>query len=109
MATLARQPMLNTGLVPSLASAGGSGDKALPGDNVFLVVANANGSSIDVVLVTPGTVDALAVADRTIAVADGAQAFIPLDPALYANRGDGGLAAWTYSANSGVTVGVVQR
>lgn len=106
MATLSRQTIDQDGLTPSFASAGGSGDKALPGTNVYLEVVNANGSSITVTLATPDTVKSLAIADQTVTIANGARAKIKLDPDLYANRSDSGLAAWTYSANSGVTVGV---
>lgn len=109
MATLARQFIDTDGLSPQYDAAGGSGDKALPGDSVFLHVKNGSGASINVILVTPGTVDGLAIGDRTVAVAAGGSEMIALDPKLYADKADTGLARWTYSANTTVTVGVFAR
>lgn len=107
MATLTRQVLTNVGTEIEFDPAAPGGDKAVPGSGVKLLVNNASGSSINVILATPGTVDGdLAIADRTVAVAAGTIKGIPL-AALYANRSDSGLAAWTYSATTTVTVAVI--
>lgn len=109
MATLSRQTIDQDGLTPAYASADVAGDKTLPGANVYVEIVNGSGSSITVTFATPGTVKSLAVADQTVTIAAGARAKVALDPDLYANRSDSGLAAWTYSAVTTVTVGVFAR
>lgn len=108
MATLSRQVLANAGTTITFAAAGASGDKAAPGDGVKLLVNNGAGSPITVTMATPGLIDGdLAVADRTVTVAAGAIRGIPLPDSLYANAADSGLAAWTYSSNTSVTVAVI--
>lgn len=108
MATLSRQVLANAGTTVTFTAAGASGDKTVPGDGVTLLVNNGSGASINVILATPATVDGdLAVADRTVAVPAGAIKAIPLPAKLYADRADGGLASWTYSAWASVTVAVI--
>lgn len=66
------------GLAPSYAAAdavnGHQFDNASQG--VIVHVINAGGSPTDVTFLTPGTVDGLAVADRTVTVAAGTDLFI---------------------------------
>lgn len=111
MATLTPKPVVHTGLVladADLAGAGvgGSGDKAPTGAGLVLYVKNGDSASHDVVLATPGTVDGLAIADRTVTVAAGDVAFIPLKD-LYKDPSDS-LAHITYSATTSVLVAVLR-
>lgn len=87
-----------------LVAAAGGGDTAQTGAGVFLRVANGDASSHTVTLVTPGTIDGLAIADRAVVVPAGQTFDIPVtdryrDPAT-------GRAAITYDAVTDVTVGV---
>lgn len=47
-----------------------------PGPNSFLAVRNSGGAPYNVTIPTPGTVDGQAIADRVVAVANGAVKFI---------------------------------
>lgn len=108
MATLTTQNIDTDGLTPSYVAAAGGGDKMLPGEHDFLHVKNGGGSSVTVTLVTPATVDAtLAVGDRAVAVADGAEAMIRVPAELYRDPTDG-LASITYSAVTSVTVAAIR-
>lgn len=104
MATVgAQQPGL-TGVTPSLAAASGGGDKVPPGSRVHVV--NGSGSPIDVTIVTPGTVEGLAIADRVITVPDGVfpancKAF-DVPGRLYADPTDG-LVSLQWSSASDVS------
>lgn len=103
MATLAVQRIDNDGLTPAYVAAEVGGDKVVPGEGSYVHVKNGDGTSTDVTLVTPGTVDGLAVADRTVTVAAGAEAKIAV-PDLYTNPVDG-LASLTYSKVTSLTIG----
>jgi len=105
MATLATQSITTAGITPTFAAAAGGGDKCLPGEGTYLHVKNGGGSPVTVTLVTPATVDTLAVADRAVVVANGAEALIAVPDTLYRNP-TGGLADITYSGVTSVTVGV---
>lgn len=108
MATLATQTITAGGLSPVYDPAGASGDKARPGKGVFLHVRNGDVASMTVTLVTPGTVDGLAIADRTVTVDAGDEQMIPVPAALYGDPADSGLAAVTYSATTSVTVAALR-
>lgn len=104
MATLAIQTIGITGATPAYVSAAGGGDKVVPGQGSFIHVKNGSGGSITVTIATPELVDGdLAVADRAVAVAGGAEAMISI-PGRYAAPSDG-LAAVTYSAVTSLTIG----
>lgn len=105
MATLATQSITTAGITPTFAAAAGGGDKCLPSTGTYLHVKNGGGSPVTVTLVTPATVDTLAVGDRAVVVAAGAEAKIAVPDTLYRNPTDG-LADITYSGVTSVTVGV---
>lgn len=107
MATLTTQNIDTDGLTPTYAAAAGGGDKMLPGDHDFLHVKNGGGSPITVTLVTPSTVDTLAVDNRAVAVANGAEAMIKVTSELYRDPTDG-LASITYSGVTTVTVAAIR-
>lgn len=81
----AEQAITDAGLVPVLVAAPAAGLQ-LPGDgDILLMVKNASAGSINVTIPTPGQVSGLAIADRVIAVAAGAEALIgQLKPNTYA-------------------------
>ncbi|MEI5520660.1 hypothetical protein WB388_08600 [Streptomyces brasiliscabiei] len=87
-----------------LVAAAGGGDTAQTGSGVFLRVANADASPHTVTLVTPGTVDGLAIADRAVVVPAGQTFDIPVTD-RYRNPSTG-RAAITYDGVTDVTVGV---
>lgn len=63
------QQIARSGLAPSYTAANAAGHSVQNNGRVFLHVKNAGGSICNVTIETPGTVDGLAVADRTVAVA----------------------------------------
>jgi hypothetical protein len=81
------------------------GDTCQTGSGIFYYVNNTSASSVTVTLATPGTVDGLAVADRTVTVAASATTLIPLI-ALYRNPANG-RALVTCSPTPSVKVAVV--
>jgi hypothetical protein len=102
MATVPVQVVAVAGTQATYAAAtAGGGDKIVPGDGVFVHVKNGSGGSITLTLVTPGEVDGLAVADRTVVVPAGEDRFASVGD-LYRNRSDG-LATLTWSAVTTVT------
>lgn len=105
MALLTTQQMSSAGVAITLAAAAGGGDTAdISSGHTFLWVKNGGGGSITVTLTTPGTVDGdLAVSDRTVTVANGAERMIgPLNPSVY-----GGVVSVGYSGVTSVTVAAV--
>ena len=111
MATLTTQNMTKTGLAPTYQAAAAGGD-AMPiaGDTDFLHVINGGGSSINVIIGTPGLVDGdLTVQDRTVAVTNGTNKMIPMTASVYLDPTTG-LASWTYSATpTSVTIAAIRR
>lgn len=107
MALLTAQSITVSGLSPTYASAGGSGDTVAPGDDVFLHVKNAEGSPTTVTLVRPGTSYGVANPDPTVTVAatTGSQ-FIYL-PREFADPTTG-LVSITYSSVTSLTVAVLR-
>lgn len=87
-----------------LVAAAGGGDTAQCGAGVLLAVKNGDASPHTVTIVTPGTVDGLAVADRAVVVAAGQTFVIPLTD-RYRNPSTG-RAAISYDGVTAVTVGV---
>jgi hypothetical protein len=106
MAALATQTVSHTGLAVAFSAATSGGDTCATGSGLVLLVKNGDASSHSVTLATPGTVDGLAIADRTVAVAAGVTAMIPL-PDLYRDPATG-LCSLTYTAVTSVTVAVVR-
>ncbi|MFE6362975.1 hypothetical protein ACFVP3_23625 [Streptomyces sp. NPDC057806] len=103
---------LTTNVVPlagirfddKLVAAAAGGDTVQTGAGIFLAVKNGDASPHTVTLVTPGTVDGLAIADRAVPVPAGQTYLIPVTD-RYRNPSTG-RAAITYDAVTTVTVGV---
>lgn len=102
MAALALQVLVPGGSASTLVAASGGGDTCAAGDGVFLEVNNGGGSSVTVTLVTPGTVEGLAVADRPVTIPAGERWKIPVGR-IYAKSD--GQADITYSGVTSLTVG----
>lgn len=107
------QPIVFAGLVPSMTAPAGtgstSGDIVDVGRNI-LVVKNGDVSSMTVTVETPETVDGLDIADRTVTVAAGATAYIPLTSTHYrqpVGSADAGRAYVDYSSVTSVTRAVM--
>lgn len=99
-------PLTGLQLDGALVSASAGGDDAPTGAGLLLAVKNGDASAHTVTLVTPGTVNGLAIADRTVSVAAGTTELIPLisdyrDPAT-------GRASITYDGVTSVSVAVVR-
>lgn len=108
MADLNIQTIDADGLTPAFAAAAGGGDHLQLGTDAFAVFRNGSGGSITVTFVTPGDVSGLAVADRAVVVAAGAEAWVALDSSVYKDPTTD-RAHVTYSGVTSLTVGVFQR
>lgn len=112
------QPIVLAGLVPTMTAPAGTGSTS--GDIVdvgrnMLVVKNADASSMTVTVETPETIDGdLDIEDRTVTVAAGATAYIPLTSTHYRQTAasatsptDVGRAYVDYSSVTSLTRAVV--
>lgn len=81
------QQIVRSGLNPSYASANVDGHSLPNGGTEFVHVKNGGGSSITVTAQTPGTVDGLAIADRTVSVPNGGERIIGPFPRATYNQG----------------------
>jgi len=107
MATLTTQQVTSSGITPTQNSAGGSGDKVVPG--AILRVTNANAGTVTVTLTSanPATVDGNTVANKTVSIPTGQVRYILVSD-FYRNKADSGLATVTCSPTSSVTIEVVK-
>jgi hypothetical protein len=106
MAALSTTVVPLTGAAVAYTAAAGGGDTCQTGGGVLLLVKNDDASPHTVTLVTPGSFKGLAIADRAVAVAAGAEVAIPVttdyrDPAT-------GRASITYDDVTSVTVAVIR-
>lgn len=77
-----------------------------PRDGRLAHVKNGSGASITLTITTPGTVDGLAIADRTATITAGTDQFVALGVGNAYLQSDG--SAWLdYSAVTSVTVAVI--
>lgn len=103
--TLSVQQIARAGIVPAYtAGDAANGHQFANNEKTFLHVKNAGVGSITVTLQTPGSVDGLAVADRTVTVANGAEKMIGPFPAAAYNQ-SGGLVYVDLSGDTSVTLG----
>jgi hypothetical protein len=108
MAALSTQAINRSGHTPTYASAAGGGDTFTPGERVFVHVKNGDASPHSVTLVTQDSVDGLALADVTVAVAAGSEEMIGPLPARHFADPDTGLGSITYTAVTSVTIAVLE-
>lgn len=108
MATVAAQQVQLAGTTPAFAAASAGGDSFVPDDDVILYVKNGSAGSINVTIVTPGTVVGQAIGDVVVAVpAAGERVIGPFPPSHFADSADG-LADITWSASASVTFAVLK-
>jgi hypothetical protein len=96
-----------TGVDIAGVAAAAGGDTFANDGQTLLNIFNGGGSPITLTVVTPATVEGLAVADRTYSIpASGRRVIGPFRPSLYNDAGGvvGGNVSLTYSAVTSVTV-----
>lgn len=106
MASLSAQRIATAGTTATYQAASAGGDTAPVGGGLVLHVSNGGGSSVTVTVVTPGTLDGLAIADASVSIPAAGHGFVPLtsvyrDPVT-------GRANITYSGVTSVNVAVLQ-
>lgn len=105
MAVISTQSVTTSGAALTYSAASGGGDRFTPDSYTFMHVVNGNAGTLTVTLVTPNTVDGLAIADRTVVVLTGASALIKLPISLYTSADGKGDVTW--SVTSSVTFAVL--
>lgn len=93
------------GLVATYTAANADGHAAAYRRDLVLHVVQGTGAR-DVTVITPGNVSGLAVADRTITVAEDTEAFIWLGDPNY--RDGDNQVKWDYDATTNTTVAVLR-
>lgn len=100
---LAVQEVRRTGLTPAFAAANVDGH-SVPNEGRTWLHVKAGVTPVTVTLETPGTVDGLAVADRTVVVAASSERLIgPCPPGIYNQPGTGELFV-NFDQVSGITI-----
>ena len=107
MALLAKQQIINTGLVPAYSAAAGGGDTFNPGDNTFLHAKNASGAPITVTVDSKTPSNFGTDVDLVVAVAAGSERMIGPLPASRFQDPTTGLGNVTYSGVTSLTVAVL--
>jgi hypothetical protein len=100
------QPAGSGGLAPNFEAANVDGNSYVLRPGRALRVKNGSAAGVNVTVPTPGTVDGLAVAERVVAVAAGADVTIGLGRGDAYRQSDG-QAHVDYDAVASVTVAVV--
>jgi len=101
------QQIARTGLEAVYAAAVADGAKFANDGRMFVDVVNDSASDVTVTVQTPGTVDGLAIAERTVVVTAGESRKIgPFQPNIY-NQSDG-MVYMDYSAVTDVTVALMR-
>lgn len=105
MATLSIQQISRVGITPSYAACANAGDEFVnDGANTFIHIV---GGAVERILTiaTPGTVDDLAVTDRTVTIAINADYMIGPLPSGFYNDGTGKVQL-TYDSETNLTIGI---
>lgn len=105
--SLTLQDVERSGLEPSYASANADGNSFANNSRVVLHAKNGSGSPITVTVKTPGTVDGLAVADRTVAIPAGEERIMGVFPPADYNQSDGSVHV-DYSDVTSLTVAALR-
>ncbi|MCA9940552.1 MAG: hypothetical protein KC418_18065 [Anaerolineales bacterium] len=95
-----------TGVAMSPSAANVDGHSLAYQENLLLYVANGGGSPITVTIQTPGTVDGLAVADRTVTIPAGSNRWIGPFPKEQYRQSDGSIYV-DFSGVTSVTVAAI--
>jgi len=104
---LSVQDIARSGLEPSYEAANADGESVANNGRVFVHVKNGSGSSVTVTIQTPGTVDGLAVADRTVAIPAAEERMIGVFPPADYNQSDDAVYV-DFSAVTTVTVAAIR-
>lgn len=105
--TLAVQYLSSTGVIPTWSTPTVDGFKVSNDGMTHIHVKNGNAATCTVTVITPSTVDGLAVADRTIAILTTAEKEFVLSPSAYNqpdNATDRGMVYLDFSVQSSVSV-----
>ena len=101
------QDIVRAGLSPSYTAAIADGHSFANNGRVFAHIKNGDAAEKTITIQTPGTVDGLAVADRTVTIPASEERMIgPFAPAQY-NQGNGTVYL-DYSAVTSVTVAAIR-
>lgn len=101
---LAVQTISRDGIVPAYTAGDATNHHEFVNDGkTYIHVKNGGGGSITVTIDTPGSVDGLAIADRTVTVANGSEKKIGPFPSSY--NQSGGLVYVNLSGATSVTLG----
>ena len=84
----------------------GPGEDTVPPDSIVRAI-NGSGGSVTLTVVTPGTVDGLAIADRTVAVPAGEHRYVRVPRVPYRDPADGRVHL-QWSAAASVTFEVIR-
>lgn len=107
MANLTPQGISNLGTAITFVAASAGGDRVPVGTDVYLIVKNGSGSSINVTLDTTGVAfNTVAIPDTVVAVAAGTQKIIPISEHYRASSD--ARAAIAYSAVTTVEVAALR-
>lgn len=83
------QDVERSGLEPSYTAANADGDSFKNNGRVVLHAKNGSGAPITATIQTPGTVDGLAVSDRTVAIPAGEERIMGVFPPADYNQSNG--------------------
>jgi hypothetical protein len=97
-----------TGLTPSYTAGNGSGGHSLPNNagNEFIHVKTTT-NAVVVTIQTPGTVDGLAIADRTVSIGTSSERMIGPFPPSYYNQADGAVYI-DFDVVTGATIAAIR-
>lgn len=102
------QQIVRTGLNATFAAADGTNQNQFANDGrTYLHVKNGGGSSINVTIDTPGSVDGLAVSNLVVAVPNGGERIIGPFPTNIYNQTDGNVYV-DWSAVTSVTAAAIR-
>lgn len=105
---LTEQAITSAGLEATYAAANVDGNKFNNTDRTLFHVKNASGSDVTLTFQTPGTVDGLAIAERTVVCSAGEERLWRGQPSIYNQPStDAGMVYVDYSAVTDVTVAVL--
>ena len=105
----ANQSVTQAGIVPSFEAAHTDGDMFPNSGSEILYIKNGGGGTVVVTIISPKTVDSLAVADLTVSIATGVDKMIgKLTPDTFnqPSGADAGKVYVDYDGVASVTVGV---
>jgi len=107
MAELTAQQISRDGLDPTYVACDVAGDDFVNAGDEFIHIKNGDGSPHTVTIVTPATVDGLAVADRDVVVPAGEERMIGPFPAGAYND-ENAKVTFTYDAITSLTIAILK-